>query len=71
MSENIVRFGGDTTARELWQDGPTVETGLSRILSPSNRNFSMVAFEQAKPLLDSELNLLQQSQNKWRAEAGY
>lgn len=68
MSENIVRFGGDTTARELWQDGPTVETGLSRILSPSNRNFSMVAFEQAKPLLDSELNLLQQSQNKWRAD---
>lgn len=69
MSENIVKFGGDTTSRELWEGGPTGSTGFSRILNPSSRNFSMIAFQQAKPLLDSELNLSQQVQNTLRAEA--
>lgn len=68
MSEEIVKFQGDTTARELWKDGPTVSTGFSRVLSPNNRNFSLVAFQQAKPILDSELNLMQQIQNKLRAD---
>lgn len=68
MSEEIVKFQGDTTTRELWENGPTGSTGFSRILSPSNRNFSLVAFQQAKPLLDSELNLMQQIQNKLRAD---
>lgn len=68
MSENIVKFTGDTTTRELWTDGPTGSSGFSRILNPSQRNFSMVAFQQAKPLLDSELNLIQLMQNKMRAD---
>lgn len=68
MSEDIVKFGGDTTTRELWEGGPTASTGFSRILSPTNRNFSMVAFQQAKPPLDSEMNLSQQIQNKARAD---
>ena len=68
MSENIVRFGGDTTSRELWEGGPTGSTGFGRILSPMNRNFSMVAFQQAKPAMDSEMNLSQQIQNKARAD---
>lgn len=68
MSENIVKFGGDTTTRELWDGGPTGSTGFSRVLNPGNRNFSMVAYQQAKPLLDSELNLTQQIQNKSRAD---
>lgn len=68
MSENIVKFGGDTTSRELWEGGPTGSTGFGRILSPMNRNFSMVAFQQAKPAMDSELNLSQQIQNKARAD---
>ena len=68
MSENIVKFGGDTTTRELWDGGPTGSTGFSRTLNPGNRNFSMVTFQQAKPLLDSELNLSQQIQNKARAD---
>ena len=68
MSESIVKFGGDTTSRELWEGGPTGSTGFSRILNPDNRSFSMVAFQQAKPLLDSELNLSQQIQNKARAD---
>lgn len=68
MSEEIVKFQGDTTARELWENGPTVSTGLSRVLSPNNRNFSLVAFQQAKPILDSEMNLTQLIQNKARAD---
>lgn len=68
MSEEIVKFQGDTTTRELWENGPTGSTGFSRVLSPNNRNFSLVAFQQAKPLLDSELNLMQQIQNKLRAD---
>ena len=68
MSENIVKFTGDTTTRELWTDGPTGSSGFSRILNPSQRNFSMVAFQQAKPLLDSELNLTQLMQNQMRAD---
>lgn len=68
MSEEIVKFQGDTTARELWENGPTVSTGLSRVLSPNNRNFGLVAFQQAKPILESELNLMQQIQNKLRAD---
>lgn len=68
MSENIVRYAGDSTTRELWENGPTAATGFSRVLSPQQRNFSMVAFQQAKPLLDSELNLTQQLQNKLRAD---
>ena len=50
MSESIVRFGGDTTSRELWEGGPKASTGMSRLLNPANRSFSMVAFQQAKPL---------------------
>lgn len=68
MSENIVKFGGDTTTRELWDGGPTGSTGFSRILNPGDRNYSQVAFQQAKPLQDSELNLAQQVQNKLRAD---
>lgn len=68
MSENIIRFVGDTTTRSLWENGPTGSTGFSRILDQGNRNFSMVAFQQAKPILDSELNLSQQIQNKARAD---
>ena len=68
MSENIVRYAGDSTTRQLWENGPTAATGFSRVLSPGRRNFSMVAFQQAKPLLDSELNLVQQIQNKLRAD---
>ena len=68
MSENIIRFVGDTTTRSLWENGPTGSTGFSRILNQGNRNFSMVAFQQAKPILDSELNLSQQIQNKARAD---
>lgn len=68
MSENIIRFVGDTTTRSLWENGPTVSTGFSRILNQGNRNFSMVAFQQAKPILDSEMNLTQLIQNKARAD---
>lgn len=68
MSENIIRFVGDTTTRSLWENGPTGSTGFSRILNQGNRNFSMVAFQQAKPILDSEMNLTQLIQNKARAD---
>ena len=68
MSESIVRFGGDTTSRELWEGGPKASTGMSRLLNPANRSFSMVAFQQAKPLQDAEINLAQQVQNNLRAE---
>ena len=68
MSENIIRFVGDTTTRSLWENGPTGSTGFSRILNQGNRNFSMVAFQQAKPVLDSEMNLTQLIQNKARAD---
>ena len=68
MSESIVKFSGDTTTRELWDGGPKGSTGLSRILNPGNSSFSMVTYQQAKPLLDSELNLSQQIQNKARAD---
>ena len=69
MSEKIIAFTGDTTTRSLWAEGPTVNTGLSRKLDPAARAFSMVAFEQAKPPLDSEINLMQQVQNQLRADA--
>ena len=68
MSEQIVNFTGDTTDRELWKGGPVVSTGLSRKLNPADRNFSMVLFQQAKPILDSEVNLIQQNQNQLRAD---
>lgn len=68
MSENIVRFIGDTTVRSLWENGPTCSTGFSRILNPEARDFTMVAFQQAKPLLDSEMNLMQLIQNKQKAD---
>lgn len=68
MSENIIRFVGDTTTRSLWENGPTGSTGFSRILNQENRNFSMIAFQQAKPILDSEMNLTQLIQNKARAD---
>ena len=68
MSEEIIRYEGDTTTRELWDGGATVSTGVSRKLSPKNRNFSMVVFQQAKPILDSEVNLAQQIQNHLRAD---
>ena len=69
MSEKIIAFTGDTTTRSLWTEGPMVDTGLSRKLDPERRAFSMVAFEQAKPPLDSEINLMQQVQNQLRADA--
>nr|DAF80635.1 MAG TPA: hypothetical protein [Caudoviricetes sp.] len=68
MSEEIIRYEGDTTTRELWDGGATVSTGVSRKLSPKNRSFSMVMFQQAKPILDSEVNLAQQMQNHLRAD---
>ncbi|MGN8831067.1 hypothetical protein ACTNDZ_00715 [Selenomonas montiformis] len=68
MSEEIIRYEGDTTTRELWDGGATVSTGVSRKLSPKNRSFSMVVFQQAKPILDSEVNLAQQIQNHLRAD---
>ena len=69
MSEQIVKFGGDTTTRDLWEGGPTKSTGMSRFLDPKNRSFSLVAWQQAKPIQDSELNLMQQVQNQLRADA--
>ena len=68
MSENIIAFGGDTTTRDLWSGGPVGSTGMSRLLSPKSRSFSMVAWQQAKPILDSELNLMQQIQNQIHAD---
>lgn len=68
MSEKIIKFGGDTTSRELWDGGPVGSTGMSRELDPTSRSFAMVAFQQAKPILDSELNITQQVQNHLRAE---
>lgn len=68
MSEKIIKFGGDTTSRELWDGGPVGSTGMSRELDPTSRSFAMVAFQQAKPILDSELNVTQQMQNHLRAE---
>lgn len=67
MSEQVTNFTGDTTLRELWDGGTTVNTGVSRKLSPAGRNFSLVAFQQGKPPLDSEINLMQQIQNELRA----
>ena len=69
MSENIIKFTGCTTSRSLWDGGPTVRQGLSRILSPDARNFSAVMFQQGMPPLDSEVNLMQQIQNSARADA--
>ena len=68
MSENLVQVVGDTTTRELYEGGPTVSTGVSRKLSPENRNYSMLIYQQAKPPLDSEHNLAQQNQNYLRAQ---
>ena len=68
MSEKLIKVVGDTTARTLYSGGPTVSTGVSRKLDPTNRSFVMALFQQAKPPLDSEVNLLQQIQNHLRAE---
>ena len=68
MAEKIVKFTGDTTQRELWSGGPVVSTGVSRLLDPTNRAFTAVMWQQGKPPLDAELNLLQQLQNHLRAE---
>ncbi|WP_425057607.1 hypothetical protein SCACP_21240 [Sporomusa carbonis] len=68
MAEKIVKYQGDTTLRELWANGPQVSSGVSRLLDPTGRNFSAVMWQQGKPPLDSELNLLQQIQNHLRAE---
>lgn len=68
MSEQIVRLVGDTTTRELWDDGPTASTGISRPLNPQRRNYSEVVIQQAKPVMDADFNLMQQVQNYIRAE---
>lgn len=68
MSEQIVRLVGDTTTRELWDGGPTGSTGISRPLNPQGRNYSEVVFQQAKPIMDADMNLAQQVQNYIRAD---
>lgn len=57
MAEKIVSLSGDSSVG-----------GVSRYLDPTDRNFSMVVFQQGKPPLDSEINLMQQLQNYARAE---
>lgn len=74
MNETIKKYTGDTTERELWETkdpnkpAPTVKEGVSRLLSPEQRSFVMTMFQQGKPPLDSEVNLVQQNQNHLRAE---
>ncbi|WP_051275780.1 hypothetical protein [Desulfovirgula thermocuniculi] len=68
MAEKLVKYQGDTTQRELWLGGPVVNTGVSRLLDPTDRSFTAVMFQQGKPPLDSEVNLLQQIQNHLRAQ---
>lgn len=57
MSESITNAIGDS------QDG-----GITRKLECRNRNYSMVLWQQGKPIADAELNLVQQIQNNERAE---
>lgn len=41
-------------------------TGVSRVLSPDQTSYVQVIWQQGKPPLDSELNLLQQIDDDWR-----
>ncbi len=41
-------------------------TGVSRVLSPDQANYTTVLWQQGKPPLDSELNLMQQLADDWR-----
>lgn len=68
MAEKLVNYQGDTTQRELWEGGPTVKTGVSKLLDPTARAYTAVMFQQGKPPLDSEVNLMQQVQNHLRGE---
>ncbi|WP_422448175.1 hypothetical protein [Thermoanaerobacterium sp. DL9XJH110] len=68
MAEKLVKYQGDTTQRELWSGGPVVNTGVSRLLDPTDRGFAAIMFQQGKPPLDAEINLLQQIQNHLRAQ---
>lgn len=48
--------------------GDNFGTGVSRVLDPKQTNFSLVLWQQGKPPLDSELNLLQQLSSDWRQQ---
>jgi len=48
--------------------GDNFGTGVSRVLDPKQANFSLVLWQQGKPPLDSELNLLQQLSQDWRQQ---
>jgi len=43
-------------------------TGVSRVLDPKQTGFSLVLWQQGKPPLDAELNLLQQLSQDWRQQ---
>ena len=43
-------------------------TGVSRVLDPKQSGFSQVLWQQGKPPLDSELNLMQQLDSDWRQQ---
>ena len=68
MAEKLVKYQGDTTQRELWSGGPVVSTGVSRLLDPTDRGLTAIMFQQGKPPLDAEINLVQQVQNHLRAQ---
>lgn len=59
---------GDGEARVLWQNGPQVQTGLSRDLDPSGHSFAMILGQQGDALLDSELNLIQKHLHQARRD---
>jgi len=42
--------------------------GVSRVLDPKNSAYLEVVWQQGKPPLDSELNLIQQLENDWRQQ---
>jgi len=44
-------------------------TGVSRVLDPSQTSFLVTIWQQGKPPLDSELNLIQQIANEWNRQA--
>lgn len=44
-------------------------TGVSRVLDPSQTSFLVTIWQQGKPPLDSELNLIQQIATEWNRQA--
>lgn len=49
--------------------GDNFGSGVSRVLDPRQGALLQVVWQQGKPPLDSELNLLQQIENDWRQQA--